>query len=117
MLNQPLDAAIRRGLIGDGRLVVERDVDWPGRQVLDCGLDDIQRFTHFIHADEVAREAVASLCADDLKRTLQFRISQVRLVLAEIADDAGSAGHRTAATRIDGVRFRKYSDAAGAIDE
>src|SRR5438445_7409614 len=99
MLNQSLDTAIGGRLVRNRGLVVESNVYRTGGNVLHGGRYDLERLDHLLHPNPVARKTISTRGTDHLECALKFGIGEIRLILAEIADDARGAGHRAAATR------------------
>ena len=117
VLNQPFDAAVRRRFVRDHHFAIGANIHGAARQVLNgCG-DDVHRFEHLAHADEVAGQAIAAVAADDFERRLQFGVSQIRFVFSQIAGDTGCAGDGAGATAVDRFFAGQGTDALGSVDE
>src|SRR5262249_44800113 len=115
VLDQSLDAAVNRRLIGQHQLALNIDVDRPRGQVLDALGNDLDALEHLLHAHQVTRIAVTSGGADDLE--VEFGIGQVWHIPAQVADDAAGPGDWTAAAGVDRLVLRQDTDAARTLDE
>ena len=60
--------------------------------------DDLQALEHLLHADEIAGVAVAARARRSTLK-IEIGVRQVRLVLAQVADDAAGPGDRPGAAR------------------
>src|SRR5262249_39019867 len=115
MLDQALDVAIGRRLVGNHALAFQVHIDSAGRQVFNCLANDLETFQHFIHAHQVTSKAVAGLGADHFE--VKILVREIRLVLAKITDDAAGASDRPAATQVDRVFSGQDANALAAVDK
>src|SRR5258708_30421725 len=76
--------------------------------------DDLERLPEFLHAHEIPIVGVAGHADGDVE--LHLVVRGVRLVLAHVARDAGSAQRRTAETEADRFRTRDDADAARPLE-
>src|SRR5262249_11419541 len=117
VLDQALDRAVDRQLVGQHHLAVGVHVHRPRREVLDGRVDDLDTLPHLLHAHQVAGQAVALLGADHLEGALQVGVGQVRLVLAQVADDAAGPGDGPGAAEVDRLLAGQDADVLAALDE
>src|SRR5579883_2640472 len=115
MVDQTLDTSINRELIRHRDLAVGVHVHGAGWQVFDGLMNDLAAFEHFFHANEIASVAIAFAGTDDFE--IEILICQVRLILAQIADDAAGASDGAGAAQIVGVFLGQYANVLGAFDE
>src|SRR5262249_51609162 len=117
VLDQSLDRAVYRQLVGQHHLAVDVHVDRAGRQVLDGGRDDVDALAHLLHAHQVAGQAVPLPGANHLEGPGQLVVGEVGLVLADVADHAGGAGDGPGGAQVDGVFPGQHADVLAALDE
>ena len=102
------------GGAGRGRDLVVLDADGAGGHLIEALVDDAERLTELLHAAQVAVVAVAVDTHGHVE--LDLVVGVVRLALADVPRNAGTAEHDAGEGKVQGVGGRDHADAAQTVD-